>query len=37
MVDVAIVNQFNEDVGVQVMEVTKLKMLCVPSTKELLE
>ncbi len=36
-VDVAVVNQFNEEVGDQVMEVKKLKMLCVPSTKELLE
>ena len=36
-VDVAVVNQFNEDVGPQVMEVKKLKMLCVPSTKEVLE
>ncbi len=33
-VDVTVVNQFNDVVGDQVMEVTKLKMLCVPSTKE---
>ena len=38
-VDVAMVNQFNDEVGEvgpQVMEVKKLKMLCVPSTKDLL-
>ncbi len=32
-VDVAVVNQFNDMVGAQLMEVKKLKELCVPSTK----
>ena len=35
-VDVAVVNQFNDLVGDQVLEVNKLKMLCVPSTKDVL-
>ena len=30
---VKVVNQFNETVGEQVMQVKKLKYLCVPSTK----
>ncbi len=35
-VDLSVVNQFNDLVGDQYMEVKKLKMLCVPSTRDLL-
>ena len=34
--DLSVVNQFNKYVGDQYMEVKKLKMLCVPSTTDVL-
>ena len=36
-VRVKVVNQFNEEVGEQIMEVKKLKYICVPSTKEVID